>query len=48
MSHGSSDDDGGGGSEGGAEGGPEPDFRRFWYDTFSSVSIVLFLYQVST
>ena len=38
--------------DGGSSGGPEPMFRRFSYDTFSSMvlvfGIVLFLYQFST
>ena len=45
-------DDSGGGLEGGPEGGLEPVFRRFSYDTFLSMvlvfSIVLFLYRVLT
>ena len=43
-------DDGGGCPEGCLEGSSEPVFRRFSYDTFSSmvlVRIVLFLYQFS-
>ena len=56
MSDGGGFDDGGGGSDGGLEGGPErglePVFRRFSYDTFSSMvlvfDIVLFLYQEVT
>jgi hypothetical protein len=45
-------DDGVGGPEGSPEGGPEPVFRRFSYNTFSSMvlvfDIVLFLYQFAT
>ena len=45
-------DDGVGGPEGSPEGGQEPVFRRFSYNTFSSMvlvfDIVLFLYQFAT